>query len=123
MGGLGGLSMAESGQETQKRYSEGDMPGAAIASAGVVGGGLQMVPSVPTKAVGAMISAASPLTLYLYDKLRGQGAQESQELTERELMEASRPAFGIYPKPMRQPPLRPRTFAPGENMPPVEFLR
>lgn len=123
MGALGGVSAMEGAQETQKRFSEGDMPGAAIASAGVVGGGLQMVPSVPTKAFGAMISAASPLTLYLYDKLRGQGAQEPQEPTERELMEASRPAFGIYPKPMRQPPLQPRTFAPGENMPPVEFLR
>lgn len=70
-----------------------------------------------------MISAASPLTLYLYDKLRGQGAQEPQGPTERELMEMSKPAFGIYPKPMRQPPLRPRTFEQGENMPPVEFLR
>jgi hypothetical protein len=123
MGALGGLSAMEGAQESQKRYSEGDMPGAAIAGAGVIGGGMQMIPSVPTKAVGAMISAASPLTLYLYDKLRGQGAREPQEPTERELMEASRPAFGIYPKPMRQPPLRPRTFAPGENLPPVEFLR
>ena len=123
MGALGGLSMAESGQEAEKRFSEGDIPGAAIAGAGVLGGGMQMLPSRPTKAVGAMISAASPLTLYLYDKLRGQGAQEPQGPTERELMEMSKPAFGIYPKPMRQPPLRPRTFEQGENMPPVEFLR
>ena len=123
MGGLGGLSMAESGQEAEKRYSEGDMPGAAIAGAGVFGGGLQMVPSVPTKAFGAMISAASPLTLYLYDKLRGQGIQEPKEPTEQELMEASRPAFGIYPRTLPQPRLRPRTFAPGENNPPVESYR
>lgn len=123
MGGLGGLSMAESGQEAEKRFSEGDMPGAAIAGAGVVGGGLQMVPSVPTKAFGAMISAASPLTLYLYDKLRGQGIQDPQEPTERELMEASRPAFGMYPSTLPQPQLRPRTFAPGENMAPVESYR
>lgn len=123
MGALGGVSAMESAQETQKRFSEGDMPGAAIASSGVVGGGLQMVPSVPTKAFGAMISAASPLTLYLYDKLRGKDSQEPQEPTQQELDMASRPAFGIYPKPMRLPPLRPRTFAPGENMPPVEFLK
>ena len=123
MGALGGLSMAESGQEAEKRFAEGDMPGAAIASAGVIGGGLQMAPSVPTKAFGAMISAASPLTLYLYDKLRGQGIQEPKEPTEQELMEASKPAFGIYPRTMPQPRLRPRTFAPGENMPPVESYR
>jgi hypothetical protein len=123
MGALGGVSAMEGAQETQKRFSEGDMPGAAIASTGVVGGGLQMVPSVPTKAFGAMISAASPLTLYLYDKLRGQGVQEPQEPTQQELDIASRPAFGMYPKPMRLPPLRPRTFAPGENNPPVESYR
>ena len=92
MGALGGLSAMEGAQETQKRYSEGDMPGAAIASAGVVGGGMQMIPSAPTKAFGAMISAASPLTLYLYDKLRGQG-KSPDEPTEQELMEAQMPAF------------------------------
>jgi hypothetical protein len=113
----------EGAQESQKRYSEGDMPGAAIAGAGVVGGGMQMIPSAPTKAFGAMISAASPLTLYLYDKLRGKDAPEPQEPTEEELMMASRPAFGMYPKPMRQPPLRPRIPEPGTDLPPVEFLR
>lgn len=93
MGALGGLSMAESGQEAQQRYSEGDMPGAAIAGAGVIGGGMQMVPSPPTKAFGAMISAASPLTLYLYDKLRGKGAPAPEEPTPEELMQAQQPAF------------------------------
>ena len=123
MGALGGLSAMEGGQEAQKRYSAGDMPGAAIAGAGVVGGGMQMVPSLPTKAFGAMISAASPLTLYLYDKLRGQGGQEQQGPTEKEMLEAEGAAFGMYPRPMGQRPMRPRTFAPGENMPPVESYR
>jgi len=95
MGALGGFSMAESGQEAQKRYSEGDIPGATIAGAGVFGGGMQMIPSVPTKAVGAMISAASPLTLYLYDKLRG---QKPEDPTPAELLEAQKPAF-IYARP------------------------
>jgi hypothetical protein len=92
MGALGGLSAMEGAQESQKRFSEGDMPGAMIAGSGVVGGGMQMIPSVPTKAFGAMISAASPLTLYLYDKLRGQG-QKPEAPTEQEMMEAQSPAF------------------------------
>lgn len=95
MGALGGLSMAEGAQEAQKRYSEGDMPGALIAGAGAFGGGMQMIPSVPTKAVGAMISAASPLTLYLYDKMRG---QKPEEPTPEEMMAAQRPAF-MYARP------------------------
>lgn len=118
MGALGGLSAMEGGMEAQKRVSEGDVPGALIAGAGVVGGGMQMIPSAPTKAFGAMISAASPLTLYLYDKLRGQ--KEQSEPTEEELMLASKPAFGIYPNPGMRPAFRPRV---PQDLPPVESYR
>lgn len=70
VGGLGGLSMAESGMEAMQRMQQGDPIGAAIAGAGVLGGGISMIPSIPTRVGGAALSAASPLTLYLYDKLR-----------------------------------------------------
>lgn len=80
VGGLGGLSMAESGMEAMKRMQGGDPIGAAIAGAGVVGGGLSMVPSIPTRVGGAALSAASPLTLYLYDKLRQTSPAAAEQL-------------------------------------------
>jgi hypothetical protein len=119
-GALGGLGMAEAGQEFMKRQSQGDIPGQVMAGMGVAGGGLAMVPNPLVKTLGATLSAASPLTLYLYDKTKNQ--QQVPGPTQQELDMASRPAFGIYPQ-MPRPPLRPRTFAPGENLPPVEFLR
>ena len=70
VGALGGLSMAESGMEAMKRMQGGDPIGAAIAGAGALGGGLAAVPTIPTRVGGMALSAASPLTLYLYDKLR-----------------------------------------------------
>lgn len=91
MGALGGLSAMESGSQAQDRYAAGDMPGAAIAGAGVLGGGMQMLPHPASKGIGAMISAASPLTLYLYDKLRGQ--QETPEPSPQEMRMARQPAF------------------------------
>lgn len=98
MGALGGISAMESGMEAKKRYSEGDFPGAVMAGAGAVGGGMQMLPAPQTKGIGAMISAASPLTLYLYDKLRGKGEVEPPEPTAEEMMMARQPAF-IYARP------------------------
>lgn len=120
-GALGGLSMAESAQETQKRMGEGDTTGAAIATAGGIGGAMQLMPSPQLKMLGALVSAASPLTQYLRDNLKKQ--TEMPAPTEEELLMAEKPAFGFYPNLMRQAPARPRTFAPGENMPPVEFMR
>lgn len=69
-GALGGLSMAESGMEAMQRMQQGDPIGAMIAGAGALGGAAQMIPALPTRVGGAAVSAASPLTLYLYDKLR-----------------------------------------------------
>ncbi len=121
-GALGGLSMAESGQEAQKRIQAGDTTGAMIAGTGGLGGAIQMLPVPPQlKIIGAAVSAASPLTLYLRDNLKKQ--KPMPDPTEEEMLEAEKPAFGIYPKPMRRAPLRPRSFAPGENMPPVEFMQ
>jgi len=119
-GALGGLGMAESGQEFMKRQAAGDVPGQAMAGMGVLGGGMAMVPNPMVKALGAALSTASPLSLYLYDKI---GApSNAPELTEEEKMFASRPAFGMYPQ-MPRPQLRPRVPAPGTNLPPVEFMR
>jgi hypothetical protein len=119
-GALGGLGMAESGQEFMKRQAQGDVPGQVMAGMGVVGGGLAMMPNPMVKALGAALATASPLSLYLRDKI---GApSDAPELTDQEREFASRPAFGMYPQ-MPRPQLRPRTFAPGENMPPVESYR
>lgn len=96
-GALGGLSMAESGQEFFNRYKQGDIPGMMISGAGAVGGGMQMLPAPQAKALGAGLSAASPLTMYLYDKLRGRGKFEGP-LTPQEQAIANKPAF-VYPNP------------------------
>ena len=117
-GALGGLSMAEGAQEAQKRMSEGDTTGAGIAAAGGVGGAMMMAPNAKLKAIGSVISAASPLTQYLRDKIRS--TPEAPELSDEEKMLYSKPAFGMYPQ-MPRPQLRPRVPAPGTNMPFVEF--
>jgi hypothetical protein len=119
-GALGGLGMAESGQEFMKRRAAGDVPGQVMAGMGVAGGALAMVPNPMAKALGAALATASPLSLYLRDKI---GApSDAPEQTEQDRMINSRPAFGMYPQ-MPRPQFRPRTFAPGENMPPVESYR
>jgi hypothetical protein len=78
MGGLGGLSMAESGMEAMKRMQQGDPLGAAIAGAGALGGGAAMVPFIPTRVGGAALSMGSPLTLYLLDKMRSRGVSPEE---------------------------------------------
>jgi hypothetical protein len=90
-GALGGLSMAESGQEAQKRLQAGDTTGAMIAGAGGLGGAMQMMPNPQMKVLGAMISAASPLTQYLRDNLQKQ--TEMPEPSPEEMMAAQRPSF------------------------------
>jgi hypothetical protein len=123
-GALGGLGMAESGQEFMKRQAQSDVPGQVMAGMGVAGGGLAMVPNPMAKALGAALATASPLSLYLYDKVKAiPGAEDMPAPTEAELLAAQKPAFGIYPKPMSRAPLRPRIPEPGTNLPPVEFIR
>lgn len=95
-GAMGGFSMAESGQEAQKRMMEKDPTGAMIAGAGAFGGGLQLMPNPQMKVLGAMISAASPLTLYLRENLQKQTPMPAP--TEAELLAAQKPAF-IYARP------------------------
>jgi hypothetical protein len=119
-GAMGGFSMAESGQEAQKRVQAGDTTGAMIAGTGGLGGAMQMMPSPQLKVIGALVSAASPLTQYLRDNLKNQTPMPDP--TEQEMLEAQRPAFGMYPQ-MPRPQLRPRVPALGTNLPPVEFMR
>lgn len=95
-GALGGLSLADSGQEFYERYRQKDIPGMMISGAGMVGGGLQMVPHLASRTFGAGLSAASPLTMYLYDKLRS--APAPAPATPEELQRASKPAF-VFPSP------------------------
>jgi hypothetical protein len=92
MGALGGLSVLESGGEAISRTKAGDPTGANIAAAGGVGGVMQMMPlPLPLKAIGAAVAAASPLTLYLRDKINNQTPMP--EATPAEMLEAQSPAF------------------------------
>jgi len=93
-GALGGLGVAESGQEFMKRQAAGDVPGQIMAGMGIAGGAAAMAPHPLAKILGGALSAASPLSLYLYDKIKNS-----------------------------QPPLpKPRVPELGTNLPPVEFI-
>ena len=120
-GAMGGLSVAESAMEADKRMQAKDPTGAAIAGTGVMGGAMQMFAPPQIKAIGAAISLASPLTLYLRDNLKNQ--QPMPDPTEAQMLQAQSPSFGPYPRPMPRPPLRPRIPALGTNLPPVEFAQ
>jgi len=74
-GALSGLGAAELGQEAYKRSQEGDDLGKYIAGTGAVASGLSALPFAPTRIGGGAIAAASPLVLYLYDKMRKQSQQ------------------------------------------------
>ena len=93
-GVLGGLSTAEGVQEFMKRQAEGDVPGQIMAGAGALGGMTAMAPHPLAKIIGGSLSAASPLTLYLYDKIRNRPPE----------------------------PLKPRVPEPGTNLPPTQFI-
>ena len=69
-GALGGLGMAEGARETQRRYEEDDMLGAALAGLGTVGSAGAMTPFPPARIAGTVAATASPLALYLYDKMK-----------------------------------------------------
>jgi hypothetical protein len=74
-GAISGLGAAELGQEAYKRSQEGDDIGKYIAGTGAVASGLSALPFAPTRIGGGAIAAASPLVLYLYDKMRKQSQQ------------------------------------------------
>lgn len=86
VGALGGLSMAESGMEAMQRMQQGDPIGAAIAGAGAAGGALAAIPTPMTRVGGMALSAASPLTLYLYDKLRQKSPAAAEQLLQEPSM-------------------------------------
>ena len=69
-GALGGLGMAEGARETQRRYQEDDMLGALLAGLGTVGSAGAMTPFPPARIAGTVAATASPLALYLYDKMK-----------------------------------------------------
>jgi hypothetical protein len=95
-GAMGGLSIAESAMEADRQIQAKDTTGAGIAAAGVGGGAMQIFGGPKVKAIGALISAASPLTLYLRENLRKQTPMPDP--TEQELLAAQRPAF-LYARP------------------------
>jgi hypothetical protein len=68
-GALGGLGVAEGAMEAKHRAETGDVPGAALASAGALGSLLSLFP--PMRIVGAASTIASPLGMVLLDRLRG----------------------------------------------------
>ena len=86
-GGLGGLGAAELGMQAMERIAQKDPIGAAIAGFGAAGSALGMVPNPATKIVGGGMAMASPLALYLYDKMRTTSPQAAQQmLTNVDLM-------------------------------------
>jgi len=66
MGALGGASAAYQGFEALKNLYEGNLEEAALSGLGAVGGGMMMVPTVPTTVLGGALSAAP----YLYRKAK-----------------------------------------------------
>jgi hypothetical protein len=72
-GGLGGLGAAEMGMQFMERVGQKDPIGAAIAGVGALGSTMGIIPHPAAKIVGGGLAAASPLTLYLYDKMRQPG--------------------------------------------------
>lgn len=70
LGALGGLGMAEGARETTRRFQEDDMLGALLASLGTIGSAGAMTPFPPARIAGTVAATASPLALYLYDKMR-----------------------------------------------------
>jgi hypothetical protein len=93
MGGLGGLSAAMAAQEADARLRQGDTTGATIAAAGGIGGAMQMMPNPKIRAIGAVVSAASPLTQYLRDKLRSVPDDAEIPLTPEEILQTQTPSF------------------------------
>lgn len=77
-GALGGLGAVEMGMETMQRMQNKDPIGAAIAGAGALGGGMAMIPG--GQGIGLGLAAASPLTLYLLDKMRQTPAADAQRM-------------------------------------------
>ena len=70
-GAIGGIGVAEGLMETERRLGEDDMVGAGISALGTVGGAAAMTPFGPARLVGTAAATASPLAMYLYDKMRG----------------------------------------------------
>lgn len=70
LGALGGLGVAEGARETGRRLQEDDMLGALLAGLGTVGSAGAMTPFPPARIAGTVAATASPLALYLYDKMK-----------------------------------------------------
>lgn len=86
-GSLGGLGAAEMGMQTMERVAQKDPIGAALAGLGAAGSALAVVPHPATKIVGGGMAIASPLALYLYDKMRTTSPQAAEQmLTNVDLM-------------------------------------
>lgn len=68
---IGGVGAAEGLMETGRRLEENDLIGAGLAGIGTLGGAAAMTPYGPARLVGTAAATASPLAVYLYDKMRG----------------------------------------------------
>lgn len=77
-GVLAGAGVAGGMQEAQTRYGKDDKLGAGIAAAGAFGSGLSLIPTLPTRVVGAGLATASPAALMLLDRMRNQDPEQAQ---------------------------------------------
>lgn len=74
-GALTGAGIAGGVQETKTRFDQGDYPGAAISGIGALGSAAMMMPHPVAKGVGLATATASPVALYLLDKMRSRKEQ------------------------------------------------
>jgi hypothetical protein len=92
-GALGGYGAVSNAEEAINRVEAKDVPGAAIAGAGTLGGLAALLPFRPLRSAGNITSAASPLALMALDRARKVRAEPTLTPTPEEMQEAQRPSF------------------------------
>ena len=98
-GALAGAGIAGGAQEAQTRFANKDNVGGGIAAVGALGSGMSLIPTMPTRVLGAGLATASPAALMVLDKMREMQKQPKVPPSPEELETAKRAAFGIYPRP------------------------
>ena len=100
-GALGGAGVGAGAAETVERIRSDDVPGAVVSGVGTLGSLASMYP--PLAPIGTATALGATGALGLMDRVRNQPQQPFVEPTPAELEEASKPAFGVYPKQRMRP--------------------
>lgn len=75
-GALAGAGIAGFGQEAKSRLGANDPVGAGISGVGALGSAMSLVPHPMVRGVGTGLSMASPVALFVLDKMREKSAEE-----------------------------------------------